>query len=224
MNRKRLFTTILVIGSVSLFVFAYNRLRVTSIECQSQFGICDEDVLNELNSKEGQTLLHAFSGVRKTLNTHPKVSHYVTRFTNPSSLTALITQRRPQIAIVGEGSSDYYVYSEDGILLDTLSETQLPLVRIQDISVITNEQMIFVIKMAYALYQTYEVKTFVIQNGGIEFELPNSPKIIFPVQGDIDVLLGSLTFVLSQLNTQLEDFRMEAIDFRFNNPVIKLIE
>ena len=224
MRRKKLFTFIVATGCVVLLVIGYNRVRITNIECQSQFGPCDEEIENVLNPFKGTTLLKAYSGIRKVLNEHPKVARYTVQFSNPSTLQAEIMQRRPQVAVIAEGDDQYYLYSEEGVLLDMENETQLPTVRIMDISVITEEQMQFVVAMAYILNQTYNVQTVVIQQGGMEFEVTGAPKIIFPVQGDIDVLLGSLTFVLSQLNSQLGDFRMEFIDFRFKNPVIKVID
>jgi hypothetical protein len=223
-KRKKIFIILLIVGSLTLLVLGYKSVKVERIECQSQFGPCDEETNGALSAYEGKTLLVSYTGVRRELNNNLKVSHYTVKFLDPRTIQTRVTQRKPQVAVIAEGENKYHLYSKDGILLETEEETQLPVVRIMDISVITKEQMNFVIEMAHALNQTYNVNAIVIQQGGMEFEVTGSPKIIFPVQGDIDVLLGSLTFVLSQLNSQLGDFRMEFIDFRFKNPVIKVID
>lgn len=222
MRRKKVFSILIIFGSLALLIVVYHRLKINRIDCQSQFGPCDDEIVSTLNSQEGKPIFSSYSSVREELNNHPKVSNYNIRFSNPRSLSVNVTQRRPQVAVIAEGANEYYLYSHDGILLESKNETQLPVIHISDISVITKEQMDFVIGMAYAINQTYNVEDILIKDGGMEFEVIGAPKIIFPVQGEIDVLLGSLTFVLSQLNSQLGEFRMEFIDFRFKNPVIKV--
>lgn len=221
MRRKKIFTIILIIGLVIVISVGYSRLTVKNIQCQSQFGPCDDEIVSALEVYKDKVLLHSYSGLRQELNNHSKVADYSVNFLDPATIQAKVVQRRPQVAVIAEGSGEYHLYSFEGYLLEKATETQLPVVRIKDISVITDDQMKFVIEMAYTLNQTYNVNSVLIQEGGMEFEMANAPKIIFPVQGDIDVLLGSLTFVLSQLNSQLGDFRMESVDFRFKNPVIR---
>ena len=46
-------------------------------------------------------------------------------------------------------------------------------------------------------------------------------KVIFPLEGDIDVLLGSLRLILSQLNNDEREIRIGSIDLRFENPVLR---
>jgi len=57
----------------------------------------------------------------------------------------------------------------------------------------------------------------------LEASLDNGINVIFPTAGEVDVLIGSLRAILSQLNTGSEDTRIKAstIDLRFDNPVVR---
>jgi len=78
------------------------------------------------------------------------------------------------------------------------------------------------------LYSLYGVKEVRLRDRGLEARI-GEILIIFPLEGDRDVLMGSLQLVLSQLNSGSEDFRIEealgskpkVVDFRYKNPIVR---
>lgn len=224
---KKILIPAIVLSSVGLLVFIYKNLKLSDVSCQSQYGPCSEEVQSIMSSNKDKNIFVAYSSIRSELSKHPHVANFSLKFDTLNKLQSSIHQRKAEVAIKAEGDTDYYFYSSDGFQISKQNETLLPVVVIKDNSIATREQELSVIRMAYVLNQTYNVKQMEVAEGGLKFKTERSPQIIFPLTGDEDVLLGGMTFVLSQLNTQLEDFRMESIesiDFRFRNPVIRKYE
>lgn len=69
-----------------------------------------------------------------------------------------------------------------------------------------------------------------MENNSLLVELNDYPKIIFPLEGDREVLVGTAIFILSKINKigisdgKIADIqsRISTIDLRYKNPVIKL--
>jgi len=220
---KKILKILLILLIFAGLTFAYKKLVLFSVECQSQYGPCDNDIISELEQYKGESIFTSYGKINNLLRSSNKVINFEIKFISPLKLFAHISQRKPSIAVIANGDKNYHLYSQDGFLLSQVENTQLPTIEIQDYSVISEIQTKFIIEMAHMLNQTYNINNIIVRDGGMEFEIPGSPKIIYPIQGDIDVLLGSLRFVLSQLNTQLGDFTMESVDFRFRNPIIRTI-
>ena len=66
-----------------------------------------------------------------------------------------------------------------------------------------------------------------VKNNQLIFIFADGKKVIFPLKGDREVLMGTLLVILNQLNsegrgTKIEDINnFKVIDLRYNNPVIK---
>jgi len=57
-------------------------------------------------------------------------------------------------------------------------------------------------------------------------EVDGGPTVIFPVEGDRDLLLGSFVLITNELKksgseTSFPDVSKKVVDLRFKNPVIK---
>jgi hypothetical protein len=77
------------------------------------------------------------------------------------------------------------------------------------------------------MFSSYQVREGIIEDESLVIELSQGPRVIFPLEGEKEVLLGSLRLVLSKLNNDAQDSKIEnvsgasIIDLRFKNPVIK---
>ncbi len=80
------------------------------------------------------------------------------------------------------------------------------------------EETLFALELLYDMFSFYQVQTGKIDKSSLVIELSRGPKVIFPLEGSHQVLLGSLRLVLSKLNS---DSQVSTIDLRFKNPVIK---
>ncbi|MBX4205966.1 hypothetical protein KW795_02105 [Candidatus Microgenomates bacterium] len=67
------------------------------------------------------------------------------------------------------------------------------------------------------MYFVYNTNHANVSAYSISFDL-NEKKVVFPLNGDIDVLLGSLTVILSRLNSENN---YSIIDLRYKNPILK---
>ena len=206
-------------------VHVQRNAKLETVICQSQYGPCSIEITELLNSYVGKNVLTSYLNIGDALREHNHVVSAVVKFDGLNSLRITTIQRKAQVAIQAVGDSNYYLYSSDGYGISVETETQLPVVILKDNSIVTRDQEQFVIRMAHVLNETYNVKQIEVVDSGLQFKKDNSPQVIFPLSGDEDILLGSLTFVLSQLNTQVEGLTMESIlDFRFRNPIIRTYE
>ena len=77
------------------------------------------------------------------------------------------------------------------------------------------------------MFSTYQVQDGEIIDSNLVVEVTGGRSVIFPLQGDKEVLMGSLNLILSRLNSEDEKSRIEGaenveiIDLRFKNPVLK---
>jgi hypothetical protein len=116
-------------------------------------------------------------------------------------------------------------------VIGIIKETSLPLIYLENglvnskIGEKVSDQLIFAGELLAEIYKLYNVRIGILKSESLEIELARA-KVIFPLQGDRQVLLGSLSLILSQLNAEPQNFRMSEegkfiVDLRFKNPIIK---
>jgi hypothetical protein len=67
----------------------------------------------------------------------------------------------------------------------------------------------------------YQVGQSSIQDGSLLVELPGQIRVIFPLEGDSEILLGSLRLIYSKVREDGNLAGYSQIDLRFTNPVLR---
>jgi hypothetical protein len=80
--------------------------------------------------------------------------------------------------------------------------------------------------LLYRLESYYQLTQRLIADDSLIIELDDSIRVIFPLEGDGQLLLGALRLVNSQLNSGAKDSTImksmvKEIDLRFKNPVLR---
>ncbi len=226
--KKALLIVIPLIALGLLIFFGLRNLKISSVVCESQFGPCSSGVSTKTDRFRGTNVLEAFSGLKKELAKETRVSSFSIRFTLPASLKIYVIEKKGVVAIGKQGVDSYLIIDKDGIVLGNEKTTLLPVISLNngdDLSFRIGEslpkRLIFASSIARSMYKAYNVKLISIYEDRLETKVENGPKVIFPLDGDVDILMGSLTFILSRLNNADSELRIGEIDLRYKNPVIR---
>jgi hypothetical protein len=142
-------------------------------------------------------------------------------------------EREPVVALAKEGAtSDFAYVDQEGFITGVWQETSLPILIIDRSSEFQVGQkipddLLFAVTITEQAFKKYNSKLSILRADAIEVDLPIGVKAIFPRSGEADVLFGSLTLILSRLNSAEATLRIDreglpsSIDLRYKNPVLK---
>jgi hypothetical protein len=83
------------------------------------------------------------------------------------------------------------------------------------------------LKLIYDSFYYYKIKNGIIENDSLVIEVPDKIRVIFPLVGDEEVLMGSFGIIYNEYlkgeNSKLYGAgrNIDTIDLRYKNPVIK---
>jgi len=190
------------------------------IECRSQDGECPVGTNDKLSGQAGSSsagqisLFQAKKNISKTLKKDPMVTEFSTQFKLPNIILVNIISKKPIFAIKDRTSGKYYLTSREGIILSTVDSSSLPTVE-QDGSI----PNLFALNIVLGVYQMYHVLYGVISNDTLVVDMGTGFRVIFPLEGDEQVLLGSLRLIYSKIQTSNPN-NYKQVDLRFANPVL----
>lgn len=228
MKHLKVGLTLLFILLVILPFLLFPRLTVVKkIECLSQYGRCDETVYRNLAVGLGKSFSEMKFILKSVLSTDSLVDSYSYRLKLPDTIRVDIIARKGQFAMQKKDAPEFAVVDKDGFVLATVKQTNLPLIVVpEDLPKVrekVKEDRLFALDLIYRIYYFYQVRTAEVGSDNLFIVLPSGTKVIFPLSGDKNVLLGSLRFILFRLNQAGEDSKIgkiQVIDLRYKNPII----
>lgn len=224
---KFILLLIVLAFTISLFFYVPKLIFVNKISCKSQFGPCSTSLSEKLASKEGKNLKEVKKEVKEVLSYETSVSDFSLQFRIPASLNVFVVEKKPKFAVKQE---NYFgLIDKEGIVLRIEKATSLPYVEIQEkipgVGEKVNEKTFFALNAVYNLFIQYQVRSGVISGNFLVIDSIEGRQVIFPLEGDLDVLLGALRLIINRLNASAKDTRIETsvkeIDLRFKNPVLR---
>lgn len=226
--RKLILVFLVVLFCSALFVLVPRNIKIERIDCASQYGPCPQRVDSEIKKYEGKNLSEAKKAVTETLNTNIFLENFSVHFNLPNKLKVNLLTRTPKFTLSSRDNQLSAFIDKEGYVVAIDKSAGLPNVLIEDIIPNVGEKVegerFFALTMMDEVYYFYQVRDGLIDNDGLVVELIGGPRVIFPLQGEKDVLLGALRLVLSRLNDEEEAIRIEGIreiDLRFRNPVLR---
>lgn len=194
-------------------------------ECISQFGGCPGEIYGMIKNFDGKSLSVAKSGINKNLKNNSLVSDYSIQYKAPNILLVNLIVKKPFYAIHDPDSGKYASIDENGNVLSISQGSALPTLIAKvdplDVGVNVGTEKLFALKIILGVYEMYQVREGKIIDGGLTVELPPRFNVIFPLQGDAEVLLGSLRIIYSRISQDDISGKYKEIDLRFKNPVLR---
>jgi hypothetical protein len=225
----------MVIGVILLIAISFalpHRIIIKSITCTSQNGECSQRIKNGIGQYVGMTLPASQRSVRDFL-THELVSKEMTiRYKYPSTLAISVIETKPVFALSNNDENNFRLLDTEGNVLSEANETNMPYANISgDLPAVgtkVNEGYVFTLGLLSDLSSSYQISKGELTDAGLLVELPTKTKVLFPLEGDRELLLGSFILVINQLNSVKVGSTMEKVeingktlDLRYKNPVIR---
>ncbi len=195
------------------------------IDCKSQFGSCPERVLSKINVFNGKNLYISKRNIGKILSSDFVISNYSFQFKLPNILETYLVVKKPFVALVDRNSNKTALIDADGKILSFGVDSSLPTVITDQISQkegerVTDEEL-FALRIITGVFQMYQIRTGEMSVNSLVVEFLPQIKVIFPLYGDSDVLLGSLRLIYSKISEPGQVGKFSEIDLRFKNVVIR---
>ena len=188
-------------------------VKVKKIECYNQYGLCADDFMSKVNPAIGESINNAKKKITEEFNNTKQIEKYSSRFKFPSTLRIDLILKKAKYAIQNKNTKEIVLVDDKGMVLEQVDKTNLPYIIVD--GSLTDSKQLFALELMYSIYYLYQVKNGEIVNGSLEVVIPKEGKIIFPLEGERDILLGSLKLILSRAGNFKE------IDLRYKNPVIR---
>ena len=222
---------ILPIGLILLLVASFFLLpffiKIKNISCQSQYGPCSNDLNQKLDGYKNKSLREAKKGITRELKNDNTISQFSFQLKFPATLKIDLIEDKALFALVKANDPNFYLVNKDGTVIKIVAETNLPRVILESTPPNVGEKVssenLFALKIVYDLWTLYQIKEGAITQNYLTIMHPTGIKVIFPLEGDKDLLIGSLQLILSRLNGATKDSKINVstIDLRFKNPVLK---
>ena len=228
---KTIIVVILIIGTVFTPIILVPRiLTIKEVVCSSQFGPCNQIISEGVKKAENKKLMDAKAELRRFLSANVLVSNYSIQLRLPDRLEVNIVTRKPRYALKSTTSETVAIIGRDGRVIGTEKKSSLPAVEVTgtlpDVGDVVASDILFALDIVYDMYSAYSVSSGKVENESLVVEFKQGLEVTFPLEGERKVLTGSLVAILSRLNNENEDFRIDdtkvsIIDLRFKNPVLR---
>jgi len=221
---KKIFVVLFLALFLGILIVSFFLVKV-KIVCKSQYGACPQQILDKISLFNGKSLFIAKRGVSKILGSDFLISDFSLQFKIPNILHADVLVKKPVAVFKDSTSGSMILTDKEGEALSVASDSGLPIVTIAgDLPKVgqnIGESKLFALNLAVGVFQMYQIQETLIQNYSLLVELPGQIRVIFPLDGDSRVLLGSLRLIYSKIQADGNPNKYSQIDLRFVNPVLR---
>ena len=221
--KKKLLTAL---GVVIPLVFLISPFLIkVQIRCKSQFGECPTDIKDKLSKFNSKSLFSARHSAYKLLNQDFLVSNFTSQFQLPNILEISLLIKKPIFAITDKSTGNTGLVDIHGQILSLSNPGSLPNVIVPSTQISVgghvSDRELFALKLLQGLFEMYQVDKGEIADDSLTVELPGPITVIFPLSGDIQVLLGETRLTYGKVETTDLAGKYRQIDLRFRNPVLR---
>jgi hypothetical protein len=211
---------------VVLSIFLVPRLFKVKTQCASQSGACPNDIALEIREYDNRSLQSAKKGVRDLLKYKFAVSDFSLQYKLPNILKVNLIIKQPAFSLKDTVENKQYLVDEEGVVLavssaELLPEVQVGLERSFDVGDVVPDEYLFALNIQRGLDKMFGSKSGRIEDNSLVVELRDQIKVTFPLQGEVDVVLGSLRLIISKIEDGSQTRRFSEIDLRFRDPVLR---
>jgi hypothetical protein len=221
---KKIFTIVCLVLVLGLLIATPLLIRI-KVDCKSQYGACPQQVVDKINRFNGKSLFIARNGITKILKNDYQVSDFSLQFKLPATLHTELIIKKAAIAMGNGAGGPLILVDKDGTVISTASESALPILSVSGDLAKVGQNVgttdLFAINIAEGVFEMYQIRNFSIQDGSLLVELPGQIRVIFPLDGDTAILLGSLRLIYSKIQADGNPLGYSQIDLRFKNPVLR---
>ncbi len=192
-------------------------IRIKHITCISDKSPCRGETVEKISKHIGIPIQEALTRVQKELNNNSLIKSSEVKYVFPNSISASIDYKKPALRLKYIGFSNTIVVDESGSIIRTENVDNLPTLLIEG----NAGELSKSIPLILNLNKYYGFNYFTLTKDVLSTKTKDDIALVIPTDNDIDITLGSINLTLSQLNRQLQGIRIEEIDFRYKNPIVR---
>jgi len=207
-------------------------IKFSNFECRGNNGSCSREVADILTSALPLKITEVKNSLRESIGNSPMVESYSYQFNLPNTLEVYVIEKKPSFVVFDTSTSHYHLIDKKGdyIMKTEESDFDFPMINVSSFSTplgdFVGNNIFFALKVIQKVGLISKMKQANVDNWSLQIDLEEGIKATFPLEGDIDYLGGAFFLIISQLNKDNNEFRIDnkrvsEIDFRFRNPVIK---
>lgn len=220
---------VILLSALILAVFMMPRLLVVeNIYCNSQYGECNEIYYEDLRKISGKSYIESKKQAINVLKDSLLVSDYNIRFSLPNSFVIDSLENKAKFSLYDGNRKVFLNVDNNGKIISKTESSNLPFVivtKLYEEKFIVSDDQLFSLNLMYDVYNTIGIKQGILDEEGLKLTSKDGYHIILPVTGNRKLLIGSMLFLLGDVNKiDLPDEngeKIDTIDLRYKNPVIR---
>jgi cell division septal protein FtsQ len=202
-------------------------VSIRKIDCISQYGSCNSSLNDSISKVKKGNMIDTDNNLKNVLENNIFVKEYRMRYSFPDKLILNVIERNPSYALTDSSFQKYLLLDKSGLILNEVDMTSLPTIIVDEIRLKPGDRVeknqLFALNIIQSIYTTYKPKSAKIENNSLLVELEDNLKIIFPLEGENDLLVGSMFFILSKLKKDEAGVgNIAVIDLTYKSPVLTL--
>ncbi len=226
---KRAFSLFAATVILVIIAFIPRIVPIYEVRCSGQFGQCNPELNSSIEAISLTNYQQTRSRVVDALEASSDVSEYSVKFIFPSKFEIVVVHDKQSFAIWNKDLNLYALVNNSGDVLSLVDETNLPSMstsqKLPAVGEFVGQETLFALDVVGRL-NTY-IKYAELRDNDLQVRTNDEFKVIFPLVGDKEILLGSFILIMSRLQEGGEELRIEnigevsEIDLRFKNPVLR---
>lgn len=220
---------IIPITFIVIIFFLPHIIIINKIVCETPLGQCNQKLTELLLPAENLNLRDSRIYIDNALNHSTFAQKFIIHFNLPSTLKISLIERNPKY-VIQSGVDKIAEVSKEGMILDYADSVVLPHLNtnlnLPPIGSPVEDKLIFALKIEGALANIYPVIKAYSNEDYLDIDLEGGISVLFPLEGDRDMLLGSFVLIYNELTkrvsgTKIDTSSYRVIDLRFTKPILK---
>lgn len=207
-------------------------IKINKFECESQLGKCPQDLENYTLSLNGFNYQVVKKNITNYLNNSYLVESYLIQYKIPNTVKIDLNVKKPINSFVFAGDTQYFLITNEGVVVDVKDKTDLPNVVVQgnklfktyNLGEKVDPKILFASNIANNLNYLFSIKEVKLENEYLSAVSNEGILILMSISSETDLIVGSIRLIFSRLNKADEGIRMEdvkEIDLRYKNPILR---
>ncbi|MFC1600677.1 hypothetical protein ACFL25_01205 [Patescibacteria group bacterium] len=225
-----LILVIIAVCFVLLTFYLFQNTKFKEISCKSQFGECSLAIKEKLKNIEDCTYFECRKNIDNVLSNAIIVDRYSYQIKFPLTFVVSLIVKKPKYSINKDSGGLIAQVDSTGLVMNYQETTSLPGVSINSslpkLGETVSKEILFASELVYGISKIQKVNLAQIESNFLNVDLEDGKKVLLPLTGDRDFILGALTLILNELkkdniSSKIEKERIKEIDLRFKNPILK---
>jgi cell division septal protein FtsQ len=205
-------------------------LKIKNIICKNDSGDCSQRLIDEISGAKDLSLVNSQKFLGDLLAKDIYIKNFRIHFTLPANLLVTVSERKALIALQNKSDSQIAEVSNEGFVLNIVDATKLRKViisfQLPPIGTQLDTKINFALNLVERLSDSYKIGSSQILENYLDVELDRGISVLFPLEGDSNLLLGSFVVIYGQLNnnpasSKIDISNIKYIDLRFDKPVLR---